>query len=130
MFGSRRRGFPFAPFLLIAVGFGLASVVGSATGSVAGALLFLPLLALKLMFLFFIFGMMMRFVGGRFGPAHDHRGSYLGRRHPRDRRRDATPVEPTQAEKDWAKARKEARQEIDDLFPDSIKMPGSATMDE
>ena len=129
MFGTRRRGFPFAPFLLIAAGFALASVVGSA-GSAIGALLFLPLLALKLMFVFFIFRMMMRFVGGRSGYSPQDRGSYRGRHHPRDRRRDAAPVEPTQAEKDWAKARKEARQEIDDLFPDSIKMPGSATMDE
>lgn len=129
MFGTRRRGFPFAGLLLIAMGFALATVVGSA-GSAIGALLFLPLLALKLMFFFFIFGMLMRFVGGRSGYAHHARGSYPGRRHPFDRRREAAPVEPTQAEKDWAKARKEARQEIDDLFPDSIKMPGSATMDE
>ena len=129
MFGTRRRGFPFAPFLLIAAGFALASVVGSA-GSAIGALLFLPLLALKLMFFFFIFRMIVGFIGRRSGYSHYRGGSYRSRHDPRDRRRDPAPVEPTQAEKDWAKARKEARQEIDDLFPDSIKMPGSATMDE
>ncbi len=129
MFGARRRGFPWAGLLLIVTGFALAIVVGSA-GSAVGALLFLPLLALKLMFFFFILGMLMRFIGRRSGYSNQGGGSYRGRHHPRDRRRDAARVEPTQAEKDWAKARKEAREEIDDLFPDSIKMPDSATMDE
>lgn len=125
MFGTRRRSFPFGGLLLIAAGFALASVVGNA-GAAIGAVLFLPLLVLKLMFFFFIFRMMMGFFGGRSGYPHHH-GPRMGRH---DRRRDNAPVEPTQAEKDWAKAQAEARQEIDDLFPDSVHTPDSATMEE
>lgn len=130
MFGTRRPGFPVTSFLLIAVGFALASVVGTA-GSVLGAVFFLPLLALKFMFFFFMFGMVMRAFGGRFGgPSHYDRRSSWSRRDPRGRPHDAPPVEPTQAEKDWAQAQEAARQEIEDLFPDSDKLPDSATMDE
>lgn len=117
MFGPR-RGFPFAGLLLFAGGFALASIAGSAA-SAAGALLFLPLLALKLMFVFFIFGTLMRFAGGGLGRSRGWSGRADWSRAADERRRASSPPrEPTQEEKDWARAWREARQEIDDLFPD------------
>lgn len=116
MFGPRRFGFPFTGLLLFGAGFALASLAGGAA-TAAGFLLFLPLLFLKIMFVFFVFGTFLRFAGGGFGR---HRGwggppweGSGGRR-----RQSAPPREPTQEEKDWAQARREAQQEIDDLFPD------------
>ncbi len=115
MSATHRRGFPFAGLPIFAAGFIVASLIGSASTALA-FLLFLPLLALKFMFMFFVFGAFMRLVGGgfaRMGPRHSWS------HHHRHDRYESTPREPTQEEKDWAKAREEARREIDDLFPDA-----------
>jgi hypothetical protein len=113
MFGPRRRGVPFAGLLLFAGGFALASLAGGA-GSAIGFVFFLPLLALKLMFVFFVFGTFMRFAGRGFGWGGP---PWPGRAEER-RQPSSPPREPTQEEEDWARARREALQEIDDLFPD------------
>ena len=110
MFGYRRRPFFPGALVFIAAGFVLASLIGGA-GSAAGAILFLPLLALKLMFVFFVFGMLMRFVGGGWGRGGP--GSF-GRHH----RRPVQRREPTEEEREWARARRDAREEVDELFPD------------
>lgn len=116
MFGPR-RGIPFAGLLLFAGGFALASLAGSAA-SAAGFVLFLPLLALKVMFVFFIFGTFMRFAGGGMARSRGWNGPMWQRAGDERRRPSSPPREPTQEEKDWARAWREARQEIDDLFPD------------
>ena len=85
MFGARRRGFPFAGLLLFAAGFAVASIAGGA-GSSIGFLVFLPLLALKLMLLFFIVGTFMRFAGGGFGRAGGWGGSSSERQEAGQRR--------------------------------------------
>jgi hypothetical protein len=111
MYATRRRGFPFAGLPIFAAGFILASLIGSA-GTAVAFLLFLPLLALKFMFMFFLFGALLRFAGGgfaRMGP----RNSWSHQRY------ESTRREPTQEERDWARAREQARREIDDLFPDT-----------
>ncbi len=126
MFGYRRRPFFPGALLLFGLGFVVATAVGGA-GSVAGAILFLPLLALKLLFFFFLFGMLMRVVGhgwggpGRGGPGWGGPG-WGGPRGPRrGGRRRGRPEErrePTEEEREWAKARRDAQEEIDELFPD------------
>ena len=83
--------------LLAVVGFGLLGPAGAALGFV----LFLPL---KLFFLMFLFGMFFRFrspwggqrPGGPWGP----------------------PREPTEEERERAEAHRQAREEVDSLFPD------------
>ena len=117
MFGPRRRGVPFAGLLLFAGGFALAGLVSGA-GSAIGFLFFLPLLALKVMFMIFIFGTFMRFAGRGFGRAGGWGGPPWGSREERHRRPSAPPRAPTQDERDWEQARREAKEEIDDLFPD------------
>ncbi len=113
MFGPRRRGFPFPGLFLVVAVFVFAAMVAGAA-STAAWLLFLPFLAVKMMFFFFIFGAFLRFAGGGFRPwSPSGRGPWHhGRRPP------APPREPTQDERDWEQARREAQQEIDDLFPD------------
>lgn len=117
MFGPRRRGFPVAGLFLFAAGFALASIASGASSAV-GFLFVLPLLAFKVMFMFFVFGMFMRFAGAGFGRAnrwHEPRPERPGGWSPRD---SSPPRTPTQAEEDWERAKREAQREIDDLFPD------------
>ena len=115
MYATRpRRRFPFfygLPFF--AAGLIAASLLGSA-GAALGLLLFLPLLAFKFMFMFFIFGAFMRMFAGGFA----RRGPYGGHWH-HHRDRTEPRREPTQEERDWAEARRQAREEIEDLFPDA-----------
>ena len=99
MFGFGRGRIPFLfplVVLLAIVGFGLLGPAGAALGFV----LFLPL---KLFFLMFLFGMFFRFRapwgrgrGGPWGP----------------------PREPTEEERERAEARRQAKEEVDTLFPD------------
>lgn len=115
MFGFR-RGFPFSGLLLFVAGMAVAGLLtGSST--LAGLLL-LPLLAMKLLFVFFLFGTFVHFVGGGFGRGGRPAGPPWGRggppwQHSRPERR-----EPTEEEQERARAEREAREEIDDLFPD------------
>lgn len=100
MFGFGRGRIPFLlpfVFLLAIVGVGLLGPAGAALGFV----LFLPL---KLFFLMFLFGMFFRFRGpwgarGRGGPW-------------------GPPREPTEEERERAEAQRQAKEEVDSLFPD------------
>jgi len=118
MFAFRRGGFPLFVPLLAAVAFGY--VLAGGGGSVIGGLLFLPLLALKMMAMFFIFGMMFRFAGGgRGGVGQPWAWSH---RHGRTATTDSAgkPAEdPVQdeSERDWEEALRAAKREIDKLFP-------------
>ncbi len=102
MFGFGRGRFPFfLPLIVLAafVGFGL---LGSA-GAALGFALFFPL---KLLFFMFLFGTFFRFARG--GRPWGGRG---GRR-PWD-----PPAAPTQDERERAEAERQAREEVDRLFP-------------
>ena len=93
---------PFA-FLLALVGFALIGPAGAALGFV-GFLLFLPL---KLFFFMFLFGMFFRFVRGGAPWGGGGRGSTW-----------APPREPTREERERAEAERQAKEEVDSLFPD------------
>jgi hypothetical protein len=116
MYATRRRGFPFSGLPLFAAGFILASLLGGFGAAAVGALIFVPLLVLKFMFMFFVFGAFMRILGGGFARVGSHRSPHHRRGSGRP---GPSPRQPTQEEQDWARARQEARQEIEDLFPDA-----------
>lgn len=116
MFGFRRRGFPFSGLLLFAAGMAVAGLL-TGSGTLAGLLL-LPLLAMKLLFVFFVFGAFVHLAGGGFGRGGRPVGPPWGRGGPPRRGGRPARREPTQEEKDRARAEREAREEINDLFPD------------
>ena len=88
MFGPYRR-FPFRGLALVALGFLLASVLAGGGPALSGAaagvgfLLVIPLIMLKMLFMFFLFGVMLRFVGGGRGRGPWGPGPYGGRHHDR-----------------------------------------------
>lgn len=103
-FGRGRVPFVFPLFILLAI-VGV-SVLGSAGGA-PGFLLFLPLLAVKMFFFLFLFGVMLRFVrGGTPWGGSGRRGPW------------GPPREPTEEERERAEAERLAREEVDALFPD------------
>lgn len=103
MFRFGRGRVPFLlPFvvLLAVVGFALAGPAGTALGF----LLFLPL---KLLVFMFLFGMFFRVArGGRPWGGQGRGGSW------------APPREPTREERERAEAQRQAKEEVDSLFPD------------
>ncbi len=122
MFGPFRR-FPFRGLALVAIGFLLASALAGGAPVFAGAaaglgfVLLLPLLLFKMLFVFFLFGALLRFVGGRGrgwgpgwgpgrgpgGPWHRHgEESSSGRR---DRWFD-------EERRDWEESLRRAREEV------------------
>lgn len=132
MSGFRRSRFPLFIPLLIAVAFGY--MLAGGVGSAVGALLFLPLLILKIVFMFFLFGLLFRFAGGgpwgrrwnewegHHGPPWADRAQWADRRH---RAGSASPADAQAADdvdsedaKDWEEALRAAKREIDKLFPD------------
>jgi hypothetical protein len=130
MIGFRRGGVPpFIP-LLIAVAFGYMLAGGA--GSAVGALLFLPLLVMKVLFMLFLFGMLFRFAGGGpWGRRWSDRGGHHGPpwadrgRWTDHRDRTASTTEGGAGDdiddgggKDWEEAVRAAKREIDRLFPD------------
>lgn len=102
---SHRRRIPFLIPALVVLGFLAISSGGPlwAAGAV-GAALFLPLLVFKLFFIAFVFGAAMRFVGG---------GGFPGPRSQRE------PEPPTEEELEWEEHLRQARREVDELFPDT-----------
>ena len=103
MFLFRRGRFPFIlpfVFLFAAVGFAL---MGS-TGAALGFLLFLPF---KFLLFMFFFGMFFRFArGGAPWSGGDRGGPW------------APPRAPTREERERAEAHRQAKEEVDRLFPD------------
>ena len=105
MFSFRRLPFFPGAFIFIAIGIALANLAGGA-GSFIGAIFFLPLLALKIMFFFFIFRGLMHFGGpGR------RRSSHIGERPAKSR-------PPTEEEREWEEAKRQAQEEVDRMFPE------------
>ena len=105
MFMYRRLPFFPGAFIFLAIGFALANLAGGA-GSFIGAIFFLPLLALKITFFFFIFRGLMHFGGsGR------RRNNHFGERPSRNR-------PPTEEEREWAEAKRQAQEEVDRMFPE------------
>lgn len=101
---SRRRRIPFLVPALVVLGFLAISSGGPLwVAGAVGAALFVPLLVFKLFFIAFVFGAAMRFVGGGFpGP--------MSRREPEP---------PTEEQLEWEEHLREARREVDELFPDA-----------
>ncbi len=116
MFGLRRGRMPFVLPILLAVAFGYALAGG--IGSVVGALLFLPLLLLKLAFMFLFFGFVFRMFAHRGGPGRHHGHAH---RSPHQWAEGATTSEPEGTagpeDRDWEEALRRAKREIDKLFP-------------
>lgn len=124
------RRFPLMGLALFGLGFFLASAlagsVAGALGSAIGLALFLPLLLLKMVFMLFIFGAILRFFGGDWGRRHSYREN---RRRSWDRapRHDQTewryrgrPIRPTPPARgadddEWQEHLRQARREVDDL---------------
>lgn len=143
MFGSAPR-FPFRGLLLIGLGFLLASMLGGAAGtagSIAAAILFIPLLILKVLFFLFLFSLFFRMAGafagggrgpggdrGPWGPGRPHgpggRRTHHGRRTTADPGHwsykgrpmtDPTPPAPSQEDAEWEESLRQARREVDDI---------------
>ena len=103
MFGFGRGRFPFLIPLVV-----LAAIVGySLIGSAGAAFGFVLLFPLKLLFFMFLFGMFFRFArGGAPWGGGGRRGSW------------DPPRAPTKEERERAEAQRQAREEVDRLFPD------------
>lgn len=127
------RRFPLMGLALFGLGFLLAgALTGSATstlGSAVGFAFFLPFLILKVMFMFFLFGMLLRFAGRGWGGGWSRRGPWPGHdgrrsRHSsgdetlwryRGRPMRPTPPAPSQEQAEWQEHLRQARSEVDDL---------------
>lgn len=117
MFGPYRR-FPFRGLALVALGFLLASVLAGGAPAFSGAaagvglLLLIPLIMFKMMFMFFIFGAMLRFVGGGRGRGPWGPGPYG----PGHRRPPSQPDDrwSEQEQRDWEESLRLAKQELRD----------------
>jgi hypothetical protein len=110
MFGYFPRRIPF----IIPIAFFLGVMASSALGGIGGVgfgLFFaLPFLLFKIFLMMMFFRMFFGFARFGYGP----RGSRG------DRPRQPKPKpEPTQADEDWASAMKQAKDEVDDLFPET-----------
>lgn len=123
MFGFRR--FPFRAVALIAIGFLLASVLagGPAASGVAtgfGFALLLPLLFLKMLFVFFLFGALFRFAGGggrgwETGPGWRRRGRWSSRHdddYGRSYRWERDPREYDRERWEWEESLRQAKEEL------------------
>ena len=139
MFGPTRR-FPFIRGLaLVALGFLLASALaggGSAASGAAagfGLALLIPLFLVKMLFLFMLFGAMLRFAGaggrhrgpdgwGR-GPWHDRRPGTTGGddRYPWER--DDSTADHERDRRDWEESLRRAREELRDHDAPSPRPP-------
>ena len=123
MFAFRRGRFPLLVPLALAVAFGY--LLAGGIGSVLGALLFLPILIMKVVFMMFFFGFLFKMFAHRsgFAPHHDGRrghGWHPGRGWggPSESRSgsDAGPAAEPE-DRDWEEALRAAKREIDKLFP-------------
>ncbi|MEL7157021.1 MAG: hypothetical protein AAFN30_10520 [Actinomycetota bacterium] len=130
--------FPFRGLALIGLGVLLAMMIGGAgsAGGVVAGLLILPFLAMKLLFVFLLLGLVLRFVGPG---GHRHRSRWVGhgggwdgrrRRHGgrsssddgsvwryqgRPMRPDPSPPAPGNEGSEWEESLRQARREVDDL---------------
>jgi hypothetical protein len=104
MYRSRGRRIPFLVPALFVVGFLAISSGGPlwAAGAL-GAALFLPLLVFKLFFVAFVVGAAVRLVGGGLAGGRSRR----------------EPEPPTEEQLEWEEHLREARREVDELFPDA-----------
>lgn len=117
MFAFRRGRLPILVPLGLAVAFGY--LLAGGVGSVAGALLFLPFLIMKIVFTVLFFGFVFRMFAHRSGYARHHH-----HRRGADSGTDAeTRPEPDPEDRDWEEALRAAKREIDKLFPDPGDRP-------
>lgn len=118
MFRSRNHRFPIMGLALFAGGFWMASILIRSGGAAAGAgaagfVLLLPFLLLKLLFVFLLFGGLMRWASGGWGDRGRAGWGGPGRY---DRIVPTPP--PSAAEQEWEENLRAARREVEDLFPD------------
>lgn len=119
MFAFRRGRLPLLVPLAVAVAFGY--LLAGGVGSTIGALLFLPFLIMKIVFMMLFFGFVFRMFAHGAGYA-----SAPGRRRwhhePDPDARSDRSSEPDPEDRDWEEALRAAKREIDKLFPN----PGDA----
>ncbi len=107
MFAFRRGRLPLLVPLALAVAFGY--LLAGGVGSALGALLFLPFLIMKIVFMMFFFGFMLKMFA--------HWGG-LNRHAPHRAHGEGGPAPKAEAEdRDWEEALRAAKREIDKLFP-------------
>lgn len=113
MFAFRRGRLPILVPLALAVAFGY--LLAGGIGSAVGALLFLPFLIMKVVFMMLFFGFVFRMFAHRAGYAHAHgRPRWHG---PDTNARSDERPEPDPEDRDWEEALRAAKREIDKLFP-------------
>lgn len=114
MFAFRRGPLPLLVPLGLAVAFGY--LLAGGIGSAFGALLFLPFLIMKVVFMMLFFGFVFRMFAHRadYGSGHGGRRRHHGR--DADTRSEPRP-ESDPADRDWEEALRAAKREIDKLFP-------------
>ena len=105
------RRFPILGWLLVGwLMLTILSGVGSSALGAVGLLLILPILLFKMMFFFFVFGAIM----GKIGPGRHHYRRHIDRG---GRREQMTTV---RTDPEWEENLREARTELDELFPDEV----------
>ncbi len=107
MFAFRRGRLPLLVPLALAVAFGY--LLAGGVGSVAGALLFLPFLIMKVVFTLLFFGFVFKMFA--------HRSGYARQDHHRRTADPETQSGPDPEDRDWEEALRAAQREIDTLFP-------------
>ncbi len=114
MFAFRRGPLPLLVPLGLAVAFGY--LLAGGIGSALGALLFLPFLIMKVVFMMLFFGFVFRMFAHRadYGSGHGRRRRHHDR--DADTRAEQRP-ESDPADRDWEEALRAAKREIDKLFP-------------
>ncbi len=126
MFAFRRGRLPFLVPLILAVAFGY--LLAGGIGSVVGALLFIPFLIMKVVFMMMFFGFVFKMFAHRMGhPGHHAHGPHPWRRRSgsgdRSRSRPDAEPEPEPEDRDWEEALRAAKREIDKLFPNPGDTP-------
>ena len=101
MFAFRRGRLPLLGPLAAAVAFGY--LLAGGLGSAVGALLFLPFLVMKVVFMMLFLGFVFKLFAHRSGFAAG--------------RSSDPPKAATTADRDWEEAVRAAKREIDKLFP-------------
>lgn len=114
MFAFRRGRLPLLVPLGLAVAFGY--LLAGGIGSALGALLFLPFLIMKVVFMMLFFGFVFRMFAHRAGDPFGH-GRHRWHHGPDPDTRSEQRPEPDREDRDWEEALRAAKREIDKLFP-------------
>lgn len=114
MFAFRRGRLPLLVPLAAAVAFGY--LLAGGVGSAIGALLFLPFLIMKVVFMMLFVGFVFRIFAHKVGHASAH-GRHQWYHGPDTETGSDRGAEPDPEDRDWEEALRAAKREIDKLFP-------------